>query len=239
MTNSVIEANALTVHYQQGPTVVHALEDVNLTVLRGEFLVIVGRSGSGKTTLLDCMGLLLTPTSGTVRINGIDASAMSDGSRADVRAANIGFVFQDFNLVPSLTALENTMLPLRYRRGSRSDGKRRARLLLDEMGLSARLGSTPDRLSGGEQQRVALARALVNEPSIVLADEPTGEVDSETRSVLLSLMRRINEEDSVTFVIVTHDLELAQQANRVVMLRDGRIATDSRFKRDERVPQAI
>lgn len=226
MNGDSIELTGLTVRYQQGPVTVHALQDVNLTVARGEFLAVVGRSGSGKTTLLDCIGLLLTPTSGTVRLDGVDTAGLSDGARADLRAAYIGFVFQDFNLVPSLTVLENTMLPLRYAHRPRAAGRRRALQLLNEVGLTGRLGATPSQLSGGEQQRVALARALINEPSLVLADEPTGEVDSETRAGLLSLIKRINRVQAVTFLIVTHDLELAQQAGRLVTLRDGRLVED-------------
>ena len=219
-----VELSGLTVHYQLGPVTVPALEDINLTIEQGEFLAVIGRSGSGKTTLLDCIGLLLSPTSGTVRIDGVDTRGLNDSAKADLRASHIGFVFQDFNLIPSLDVLENTLLPLRYSHRPRVTGRQMALELLNEMGLGKRLDARPTQLSGGEQQRVALARALMNQPTLVLADEPTGEVDSETRAGIVALMKRINRDRGVTFVIVTHDLELARQARRVVRLRDGRIS---------------
>ena len=218
---TAVEVIDLTRHYRMGP--VRALDGVNLAIEAGEFVAIVGRSGSGKTTLLDCMGLLLRPTSGRVLVDGLDASTIGERARADLRASRIGFIFQDFNLLSSLSAIENVMLPLRYSH-DRGQGRERATALLAEVGLAERARSRPNQMSGGEQQRVALARAFMNRPHLVLGDEPTGEVDSETRTQLVALMRRMNQQHGVTFVIVTHDLELAEQANRVVRLTDGRVA---------------
>lgn len=199
-----------------------ALDGIDLAVTHGEFVAVVGRSGSGKTTLLDCLGLLLEPTSGLVLLDGVDVGRLSGDRQAALRGRHIGFVFQEFNLLPYLTALENVMLPLRYA-GRRTGGRSHAAALLDEMGLNDRMDHRPSQLSGGEQQRVAIARALVNDPLLVLADEPTGEVDSETSQALAALMRRINRARGVTFVLVTHDPELARTADRVIRLKDGRL----------------
>jgi len=220
-----VELVDLVKHYRQGAEVVRAVDGISLRVEEGEFVAVVGRSGSGKTTLLDCAGLLLRPTSGQVRIGAEDAGRLSDRERARLRGRRLGFVFQEFNLLPMLNALENVMLPLRYARLD-GDGRSRARELLEEVGLGARLRHRPDQLSGGEQQRVAIARALVNQPSLVLGDEPTGEVDTETSQQLVDLMLRLNRERGVTFVLVTHDPEVAARARRLVRLRDGRVVFD-------------
>jgi putative ABC transport system ATP-binding protein len=221
-----IELVELTKHYRQGKNIVRALDGVSLQIGAGEFVSVVGRSGSGKTTLLDLMGLLLRPTGGRVVIDGVDASELKDGQRADVRGQRIGFIFQEFNLLPSLNVLDNVMLPLRYTKGRGKEGRRRARELIELVGLEERERHRPDELSGGQQQRVAIARALVNRPALVLGDEPTGSVDTETSQELLALMRRLNREEGVTFVIVTHDMELATRADRMVRLRDGRVVAD-------------
>ena len=220
-----IELVELTKHYRQGRTVVRALDGVSLEIGAGEFVSVVGRSGSGKTTLLDLIGLLLRPTAGRVLIGGEDATRLRDNQRADLRGQRIGFIFQEYNLLPALNVLENVMLPLRYTR-SKVNGRRRAQELLDEVGLGDRLKSRPGELSGGQQQRVAIARALINDPSVILGDEPTGAVDTETSQELVGLMRWLNRERKVTFVIVTHDLDLAVQANRMIRLKDGRVLTD-------------
>jgi putative ABC transport system ATP-binding protein len=212
--------------YRQGDNVVRALDGVSLTIDRGELVAVVGRSGSGKTTLLDVLGLILRPTVGRILMDGEDVGGLSDRRRAHLRAARIGFVFQEYNLLPTMTAVENVMLPMRYG-GSRAGGRRqRAASLLEQVGLLDRAGHRPDQLSGGQQQRVAIARSLANGPELVLADEPTGAVDSETGERLVALTRRMNEEHGVTFVIVTHDLDLAARTNRVIRLRDGRVVAD-------------
>ena len=221
-----IELIDLTKHYRQGKNVVRALDGVSLAIGAGEFVSIVGRSGSGKTTMLDVIGLLLKPTSGRVIIDGVDATGLRDNQRADLRGQRIGFIFQEYNLLPSLNVLENAMLPLRYTKSRVRDGRARALELLEAVGLEERLKHRPDELSGGQQQRVAIARALINRPAIILGDEPTGSVDTQTSQELVGLMRWLNREEGVTFVIVTHDLDLARRADRMVGLKDGRVISD-------------
>jgi ABC-type lipoprotein export system ATPase subunit len=231
----MIEIQDLTKHYQQGKSVVRALDGVNLRIESGEFVSVVGRSGSGKTTLLDSLGLLVRPTGGRVVIDGIDTSALKDHEKARMRGDRIGFVFQEYNLLPTLDALENVMLPLRYAAKPKGD-RRWAETLLRDVGLEDRMHHRGDQLSGGQQQRVAIARSLVNRPSVVLGDEPTGAVDTETSEQLIGIMRRMNEDHGVTFVIVTHDLDLAAATDRVIRLRDGRVLSDETAGR---VPLAV
>jgi len=221
----------LTKHYGRASQTVRALEGVSLEIEQGEFVAVVGRSGSGKTTMLDCVGLLMRPTAGRVLLDGVDTGRLGDGERAELRSRRIGFIFQEFNLLPTLSALENVLLPLRYSGGDRRAARRRAEALLAEMGLADRAHHRPTELSGGQQQRVAIARSLINQPTLVLGDEPMGEVDTETAEMLLALMRRINREDRVTFVIVTHDLDLAAQTDRIIHLRDGHLIGDERVER--------
>jgi len=223
-----IQLVELTRHYHQGSHTVTALDGVNLRIEAGEFTAIVGRSGSGKTTLLDLAGLLLRPTSGTVLLDGVDTSRLTDGRRADLRSQRIGFVFQEYNLLPALNVLENVLLACRYAAGDGRACRHRAVDLLEQVGLADRLRHRPDQLSGGQQQRVAIARALVNRPALVLGDEPTGAVDSQTSDELVGVMRGLNREEGVTFVVVTHDLDLAARADRIVRLVDGRVAADER-----------
>ncbi|MGI8608315.1 MAG: ABC transporter ATP-binding protein [Candidatus Dormibacteria bacterium] len=221
-----IEMVNLTKHYVQARQLIPALDAVNLKICGGEFVSVVGRSGSGKTTLLDLAGLLLRPTAGTILIDGVDSATLSDRRRADMRARQIGFIFQEYNLLPGLSVLENVLLPLRYAKSDNQEGRDRARRLLSSVGLDDRLTHRPDQLSGGQQQRVAIARALVNRPALVLADEPTGAVDTQTSNELVALMRRLNEEEGVTFVIVTHDPDLAARTDRMIRLQDGRVLSD-------------
>jgi putative ABC transport system ATP-binding protein len=236
-----IELVELTKHYKQGKTIVRALDGVTLGIAAGEFASVVGRSGSGKTTLLDLVGLLLRPTSGKVVIDGVDASELRDGQRADMRGQRIGFIFQEYNLLPTLNVVENVTLPLRYTKSRVGDGKARARELLETVGLADRIRHRPDELSGGEQQRVAIARSLINRPALVLGDEPTGAVDSQTSMELLALMRRMNQDENVTFIIVTHDLDLASRADRMIRLKDGRVVADELLQQpqEEAEPAAV
>jgi ABC-type lipoprotein export system ATPase subunit len=227
-----IELRELTKYYKQASTTVKAVDGVNLSVEAGEFISIVGRSGSGKTTTLDLLGLLLRPTSGQVMLDGIDTGKLRDGARAHLRGKKLGFVFQDFNLLPGLNALQNVMLPLRYTKNGK-DGKARAATLLDEVGLKDRMHHRPDQMSGGEKQRVAIARSLINRPSLVLGDEPTGEVDSETSQQIVALMRRMNREHGVTFILVTHDTDVAAQTDRVIRLKDGKVLSDTRVDAEQ------
>jgi putative ABC transport system ATP-binding protein len=188
-------------------------------------MAIMGRSGSGKTTLLDLLGCLLRPTSGSLEIDGRSVIGASDADLAAIRRERIGFVFQEFNLIPTLTAIENVMLPLRYG-PRRPDGRDRATELLDLVGLAERATHRPSELSGGEQQRVAIARALVNDPAVILADEPTGELDSTTSEQLMAVLRGLNRDRGVTVMIVTHDAGIADQTDRMVRLSDGRVVSD-------------
>jgi len=228
-----IELRELTKYYKQASTTVKAVDGINLSVEAGEFISIVGRSGSGKTTTLDLLGLLMRPTSGQVMLDGIDTGKLRDGARAHLRGKKLGFVFQDFNLLPGLNALQNVMLPLRYTKNGK-DGKARAAELLEEVGLQDRMHHRPDQMSGGEKQRVAIARSLINRPSLVLGDEATGEVDSETSQQIVSLMRRMNREHGVTFILVTHDMDVAAQTDRVIRLKDGKVLSDVKANPDQR-----
>ena len=221
-----IELQDLSKHYRQGQNLVRALDGVTLSIAAGEFVSVVGRSGSGKTTLLDLVGLLLRPTAGRILLDGADTGTLKDAPRADLRGQKIGFIFQEYNLLPSLNVVENVMLPLRYARRRLPGGRARALDLLEIVDLTDRLNHRPDELSGGQQQRVAIARALINRPTLVLGDEPTGSVDTETAAQLVAIMRRLNREEKVTFMIVTHDLDLAAQTQRIIRLKDGRVIAD-------------
>ena len=206
------------------------LRDVDLEIAQNEFVAILGPSGSGKTTLLGLLAGLDTPATGTVQLAGASLQALSEDERARFRAGNIGFVFQTFQLVPTLTALENVMVPLELAGapGSGAELAARARTLLERVGLGDRTDHYPQQLSGGEQQRVALARAFAGEPKILFADEPTGNLDGETGARIIDLLVRLNEESATTLVLVTHDLDLARRAGRVIRLASGRVVSDER-----------
>ncbi|HVH64187.1 MAG TPA: ABC transporter ATP-binding protein [Candidatus Dormibacteraeota bacterium] len=224
-----VKLEGLTKHYKRGAEIIHALEDVSLNIERGDFIAVVGRSGSGKTTMLDLLGLLLKPTSGKLFIDDIDTARLSDRDRAHMRALRIGFVFQEYNLLSGLNVLENVMLPLRYVKG-RKDGRGHALELIERVGLSDRIKHRPAELSGGQMQRVAIARAMVNRPSLILLDEPTGAVDTETAQQLVDLLKRLNGEEQVTIVLVTHDVDVSAQAKREIRLKDGKVLTDQRVE---------
>jgi putative ABC transport system ATP-binding protein len=218
---AMIEVEDVTKVYRMGETEVHALRGVDLTVAEGEMMSIMGPSGSGKSTLMAILGCLDTPTSGLYRLAGRDVSRLSDGQLATIRGRQIGFVFQTFNLLPRATALENVELPLLYTGASRR--RQRARTALEAVGLGDRARHRPAEMSGGEQQRVAIARALVNEPSIILADEPTGNLDSRTGEEVLEILTTLHQERGLTLVVVTHDPQVAARTERIVHLLDGRV----------------
>jgi ABC-type lipoprotein export system ATPase subunit len=220
--------------YKRGSEIIRALDGVTLDIDKGEFVAVVGRSGSGKTTMLDLIGLLLRPTSGRLIIDGVDTAKLSDSDRAHMRAENIGFVFQEYNLLPGLNVVENVMLPLRYST-TKAGGRERALELLERVELTDRIKHRPSELSGGQQQRVAIARSMMNRPSLILLDEPTGAVDTETADQLVALLKRLNREDQVTIMVVTHDLDVAAQASRNIRLKDGKVLADERV---EAVPVA-
>jgi len=224
----VVETRGLTRVYRLGPTEVPALRGVDLVIARQEFVSIVGRSGSGKSTLLHLLGCLDRPTTGSVWLEGIEVTALPRRRLPAVRRDKVGFVFQQFNLLPHLTALENVLLPLRYSRTPRREARRRAESLLAQVGLAGRLDHRPAELSGGEQQRVALARSLINRPAIVLADEPTGEVDTHTAAEIVALLRELNRAEGQTFVVVTHDPLVAAATDRTISLQDGQVTADER-----------
>jgi putative ABC transport system ATP-binding protein len=222
-----IRLEQLTKNYKRGSEIIRALDGVTLEIEKGEFVAVVGRSGSGKTTMLDLLGLLLKPTSGSLFIDDVDTAKLGDRERARMRARRIGFVFQEYNLLSGMNVLENVMLPLRYVKDGQA-GKQRAIELIERVGLSDRITHTPTELSGGQMQRTAIARSMVNSPSLILLDEPTGAVDTETAQQLVDLLKRLNSEDQVTIVIVTHDLDIAGQARRQIRLKDGRVLSDEK-----------
>jgi len=225
----MIELENITKIYRMGKVEVPALRGVNLTIDDGEMMAIVGASGSGKSTLMNIIGFLDKPTVGKYILDGEDVSRLSDDKLAEMRNTKIGFVFQNYNLLPRASAITNVELPLVYSRG----GQRRKRSLeaLERVGLGPRANHKPTELSGGEQQRVAIARALVANPSIILADEPTGNLDSVSANEIISIFCRLNQE-GITIILVTHEMEIARQVKRIIRLLDGRIITDERVKRD-------
>src|ERR1700733_6616571 len=216
--------------YRLGALEVHALRGVSLDVHRGEFLAIMGASGSGKSTLMNILGCLDAPTSGEYLLEGIDVARLDEPSLARIRGRRIGFVFQSFNLLPRTSAVENVELPLFYS-AQIAGNPRRAGAMLRLLGLVDRERNQPNQLSGGQQQRVAIARALVNDPAIVLADEPTGNLDSQTAAEIMSTLRALNRERGVTVILVTHERALAEMADRIVTLRDGVIISDRTIER--------
>jgi putative ABC transport system ATP-binding protein len=220
---TLIETKDIKKDYLLGETVVHALRGVNLTIDRGEFVAIWGPSGSGKTTLLNLIGAIDEPSSGQLFIEDQEVALLSDNRRTELRNGSIGFIFQGFNLIAVLSAVENVMLPLQIKGTSFSESRDRALSRLDEVGLSDFVRHRPDKMSGGQQQRVAIARALVANPSLVIADEPTANLDSDTSRSIIGLMRSLNEKEKTTFIFSTHDQRLLDRVGRLVRLEDGRI----------------
>jgi putative ABC transport system ATP-binding protein len=216
--------------YVSGTTEVHALRGVDLSVEKGEFIAIMGTSGSGKSTLMNLLGCLDTPTSGSYAIDGVSVQGLDRNALAAIRNQKIGFVFQGFNLLPRTSALENVELPMLYdRSGRKRDTRALAAAALDRVGLGERLDHQPSELSGGQQQRVAIARALVTEPALILADEPTGNLDTRTSTEVMALFQELNEQ-GITIVLVTHEPDIAVYATRIVEVRDGRIRRDEPVK---------
>ncbi len=228
MAKNVIEIRDITKVYLMGEVQVHALRGVSLNIEQGEWAAIMGPSGSGKSTLMHVIGCLDTPTSGSYRLDDVEVGAMDEGQLAAIRNQQIGFVFQSFNLLARTSALKQVMLPMQYfRNGARiqaSERKERAQEALEMVGLGDRMSHLPAELSGGQQQRVAIARALVNAPPIIMADEPTGNLDSKSGREVLEVLHRLHDERGITVVMVTHDEEIGAEAGRIVRLRDGMIA---------------
>ncbi len=228
MPQIVLDVQNVTKRLTVGEVSVDALKGVTLSVQRGEFVAVVGPSGSGKSTLLGLMGGLDTPTSGTIAIDGVDITHMTERELTRIRNEKIGFVFQSFNLIPTLTALENVALPIQFsRHPTAKSAHKRGQELLALLGMSDRLHHRPSQLSGGQQQRVAIARALANHPPLLLADEPTGNLDSASSKIVMDAFRSIQRDMNTTVIIVTHDMNIAHQAERIVTIVDGMIANDA------------
>jgi len=224
--NNVIEIRGIIRDFKLGQETVHVLKGIDLDIIRGEYVAIMGPSGSGKSTLMNLLGCLDTPTAGSYILNGQDVSQMSDDEMADIRNTEIGFVFQTFNLLPRTTALDNVALPMIYAGASKKAREERAAEVLTDVGLADRMDHKPNQLSGGQRQRVAVGRALVNKPSIILADEPTGNLDSKTSHEIMTLFDEIHKAGN-TVIMVTHEEDIAAHAQRVIRLRDGMIESDT------------
>jgi putative ABC transport system ATP-binding protein len=225
MNNIVIHLENIVKNYYIGTIVVNALQSITIEIRKNEYVAIMGPSGSGKSTLMNLIGCLDTPTAGKYILNGTDVSKMPDNQLADIRNSEIGFVFQTFNLLPRYTALENVMLPMIYAGKDKTYRYERASKVLEDVGLSDRMNHKPNELSGGQRQRVAVARAMVNHPSIILADEPTGNLDSKTSIDIMNLFGEIHDKGN-TLIVVTHEEEIARHANRIIRLKDGLVDTD-------------
>ncbi len=230
MDNAVITVSDLRKIYQMGTQEVHALRGVNMTIRRGEAVAIMGPSGSGKSTLMNILGCLDQPTSGKYYLDGADVSNMQDDALAAVRNQRVGFVFQSFNLLARTSALENVQLPLIYAGASQRMRRQRAEEVLRAVGLGERMHHLPNELSGGQQQRVAIARALVNNPSIILADEPTGNLDSRSGREVMAILQRLNREQGITVILVTHDANIGRYANRILHIFDGVVSKEENVK---------
>lgn len=227
MSENVIEVRDIVRNFKLGQEEVKVLKGIDLDIKRGDYIAFMGPSGSGKSTLMNLLGCLDTPTAGSYKLNGTDVSSLSDDQLADIRNTEIGFVFQTFNLLPRTTALDNVALPMIYAGKSKRDRNARATDVLTSVGLADRMDHQPNQLSGGQRQRVAVGRALVNNPSIILADEPTGNLDSKTGVEIMALFDKIHA-DGNTVILVTHEEDIAEHAHRVIRLRDGVVESDVR-----------
>lgn len=225
MKEDIIRINNLVKNYKVGTEVVRALQSVSLSIKRNEYVALMGPSGSGKSTLMNILGCLDTPTSGNYFLNGKDVSKLSDNELAEIRNVEIGFVFQTFNLLPRYTALDNVALPLIYAGQNKNVRNDRAAKIIEQVGLTDRANHRPNELSGGQKQRVAVGRAMINNPSIILADEPTGNLDSKTSIEIMALFEQIHK-DGNTIIVVTHEEDIAKRAHRIIRLLDGHIASD-------------
>jgi len=226
----VIKIRQITRDFKMGNEILHVLKGIDLDIERGEYVALMGPSGSGKSTLMNLLGCLDTPTSGSYELNGANVSKMTDDALAEIRNKEIGFVFQTFNLLPRTTALDNVALPMVYAGVGKADRIKRAKEVLHDVGLADRMEHKPNELSGGQRQRVAVGRALVNKPSIILADEPTGNLDSKTSEEIMLLIDAIHQAGN-TVIVVTHEEEVAQRAKRVIRLRDGMVESDTKMNK--------
>ena len=225
--SALVEIQDISKIYNPGENEVRALDHVSLSIQQNEFVAIIGQSGSGKSTLMNMLGCLDLPTSGTYMLNGQDVSKMTDDEQSDIRNKEIGFIFQGFNLIPNLTALENVELPLIYRGVSKQVRSELAKNALEKVGLANRMTHKPAEMSGGQQQRVAIARAIAQAPPIILADEPTGNLDSNSSKEIMGILRGLHKEGR-TVILITHDNEIANEAERIIKIKDGKIESDSR-----------
>jgi putative ABC transport system ATP-binding protein len=227
MSQNAVVARNVQKSFLLGATAVGALRGVDLEVPKGQFLALMGPSGCGKSTLLNLMGAIDSPSRGAIEVDGTDLSSLSDDGLADLRRDRIGYVFQFYNLIPTLTARENVEIPMHFAGRSRAERRERSTALLERIGLRDRADHRPSELSGGEQQRVAIARALANRPALVLLDEPTGDLDSATGREIMALLKKLNAEEKVTLVVATHDAMVGGMAERIVKLRDGRVEVEA------------
>ena len=232
--SALIEFDSVCKYYQMGDTTVKAADHISMQINKGEFVAIVGQSGSGKSTCMNIIGCLDVPTSGTYRLNGRDVGSMSKNELAEIRNEMLGFIFQQYNLLPKLTLMENVELPLIYAGLSRKEQQARARTALQQVGLGEKLNNKPSQLSGGQQQRASIARALAGGPAVILADEPTGALDSHTGREVLGILQKLHRQGN-TVVLITHDNSIAVQAERIIRLEDGHIVYDG----DAHAPEAV